>query len=203
MVARAALTVSGIRADGYTERLSACAWVPARVSLLGRRPCADSSNAAWVKHFQGTSWQRCQVHLRRNVFGACRSRVRAEVAAVAQCVPGACDRAEAERALAEFADRFAKTATKSVACLKAEFENTMVVLSLPKKYRKRLRTTHMQERLNEGALGARYSCLPEPSLGVASDRRAAGRAERSLAGATLPGLGSVQRMASCAVSQTR
>ncbi len=38
---------------------------------------------------------------------------------------------------------------KGVACLEAGFEDAMAVMALPEKYRKRLRTTNMQERLNE------------------------------------------------------
>jgi len=36
-----------------------------------------------------------------------------------------------------------------VACLEAGFEDAMAVMALPEKYRKRLRSTNMQERLNE------------------------------------------------------
>ncbi|MFN3717185.1 MAG: transposase, partial [Thiobacillus sp.] len=36
-----------------------------------------------------------------------------------------------------------------VACLEAGFEGAMAVMARPERYRKRLRTTNMQERLNE------------------------------------------------------
>ncbi|EQD39321.1 Transposase, mutator type [mine drainage metagenome] len=38
---------------------------------------------------------------------------------------------------------------KTVACLEEGFEDALSVIVLPEKYRKRLRTTHRQERLNE------------------------------------------------------
>jgi putative transposase len=57
--------------------------------------------------------------------------------------------AEARRRLAEFVERFSKSAPKAVACLEDGFEDTMAVMALPEKYRRRLRTTNMQERLNE------------------------------------------------------
>ena len=41
------------------------------------------------------------------------------------------------------------TAPKAVACLKAGFEDAMAVMELPEKYRKRLRSTNTQERLNQ------------------------------------------------------
>ena len=38
---------------------------------------------------------------------------------------------------------------KAVNCLEEAFEDAMAIMVLPDKYRKRLRTTNMQERLNE------------------------------------------------------
>ncbi len=51
--------------------------------------------------------------------------------------------------LAEFHERFSKSAPKAVECLEAGFDDAMAVMALPEKYRKRLRTTNIQERLNE------------------------------------------------------
>ncbi len=104
---------------------------------------------AAAQYFQGASWQRCQVHLMRNILGQCAHRHRAEVAAAAKLVLQATDMTEAKRRLAEFVERFAKTAPKSVTCLEDGFEDAMAVMALPEKYRKRLRSTNMQERLNE------------------------------------------------------
>ncbi len=59
------------------------------------------------------------------------------------------DLVEAKRRLGEFVERFAKNAPKAVACLEAGFEDVIIVMALPDKCRKRLRTTNMQERLNE------------------------------------------------------
>lgn len=56
---------------------------------------------------------------------------------------------EARKQLAEFCDQFAKSAPKAIACLEAGFEDAMAAMALPEKYRQRLRTTKMQERLNE------------------------------------------------------
>lgn len=166
VVSRAVLVVSGIRADGYREVLGVrigdsesftsweetLRWLKQR-GLRGVVFAISDAHAglreALAKHFQGASWQRCQVHLMRNLLGACSSRVRAEVALGAKRVLGAADRAEAERALADFVERFAQSAPKAVACLEEGFEDAMAVLSLPEKYRQRLRTTNMEERLNE------------------------------------------------------
>lgn len=166
VVSRAVLIVSGIRSDGYREILGVrigdtesfatwnetFRWLKGRglngVMFLISDDHAGLTEAA-AKYFQGASWQRCQVHLMRNILGQCANKHRAEVAAAAKLVLQATDMAEAKRRLADFIERFAKTAPKSVACLEDGFEDAMAVMALPKKYRKRLRSTNMQERLNE------------------------------------------------------
>jgi putative transposase len=166
VVSRAVLTVSGIRADGYREILglrigdteSFATWDETFRWLKGRGlkgvmfVISDNHGGlreAAAKHCQGVSWQRCQVHLMRNILGQCGVRHRAEVAAAAKLVLQAPDMVEARRRLAEFVERFAKTAPKAAACLEEGFEDAMAVMALPEKYRKRLRSTNIQERLNE------------------------------------------------------
>jgi transposase-like protein len=58
------------------------------------------------KHFQGASWQRCQVHLMRNLLSHAAVKVRAEVAQAAKLVLQAPDMVEARRRLADFCERF-------------------------------------------------------------------------------------------------
>ena len=166
VVSRAVLIVSGIRSDGYREILgirlgdteSFATWEKTFRRRKGRGlkgvmfVISDQHGGvveAAAKHFQGASWQRCQVHLMRNILGHSSPRVRADVAAGAKLVFQATDMQEARRRLKEFAERFEKSAPKAVACLEAGFDDAMAVMGLPEKYRKRLRTTNMQERLNE------------------------------------------------------
>ncbi|NMG17858.1 IS256 family transposase [Aromatoleum bremense] len=166
VVSRAALVVSGIRSDGYREILgvkigdteSFATWDETFRWLKGRGlkgvmfVVSDSHGGltqAVAKHFQGVTWQRCQVHLMRNILGSCSAKIRADVAAAAKLVFQAADMAEAKRRLAEFVERFEKTAAKAVACIEEGFADAMAVMALPEKYRRRLRTTNMQERLNE------------------------------------------------------
>lgn len=166
VVQRAALVISGIRSDGYREILGvkigdtesfatwdeAFRWIKSR-GLKGVMFVVSDEHSgltqAIAKHFQGATWQRCQVHLMRNLLSHALVKVRAEVAAAAKLVLQAPDLAEATRRLAEFTQRFAKAAAKAVACLEADFEDAMAVMALPEKYRRRLRTTNMQGRLNE------------------------------------------------------
>jgi putative transposase len=67
----------------------------------------------------------------------------------AKLVLQAPDMSEARSRLDEFTEQFEKLAPKAVTCLEEAFEDTMAVMTLPSKYRKQLRTTNMQERLNE------------------------------------------------------
>jgi len=166
VVHRAALVVSGIRADGHREILGVkigdtenfatwdetFRWLKSR-GLKGVVFVISDSHGgltqAIAKHFQGASWQRCQVHLMRNLLAYSPVKHRSEVAAGARLVLQAQDLVEAKRRLAEFAERFGKSAPKAVACLEEGFEDAMAVMALPDKYRRRTRTTNMQERLNE------------------------------------------------------
>lgn len=166
VVSRAVLVVSGIRSDGYREILGVrmgdtesfstweetFRWLKGR-GLKGVMFVISDQHSGLVeaadKHFQGASWQRCQVHLMRNILGATSPRLRNEVAQAAKRVFQSADMNEAKRYLNEFIDRFQKTASRAVECLEAGFEDAMAVMALPEKYRKRLRSTNMQERLNE------------------------------------------------------
>lgn len=166
VVSRAALVVSGIRNDGYREILGVkigdtesfatwdetFRWLKGR-GLKGVMFVVSDDHSGLIqaigKHFQGAAWQRCQVHLMRNLLSHAAVKVRAEVAQAAKLVLQAPDMAEARRRLADFCERFARTAARAVACLEAGFEDAMAVMALPEKYRKRLRSTNMQERLNE------------------------------------------------------
>lgn len=166
VVSRAALVVSGIRADGYRQILgvkigdteSAATWDETFRWLKQRglkgvmfvlSDAHGGLTEAVAKHFQGATWQRCQVHLMRNLLAHASTRVRADVAQQAKLVLHAPDMEAARRRLTQFAQRFAQSAPKAVACLEEGFEDAMAVMALPEKYRRLLRTSNMQERLNE------------------------------------------------------
>jgi len=166
VVKRAALIASGIRADGHREILGVqigdsenyttwddmFKWLKGRglsgvYFVISDDHCGITK--AVDKHFQGATWQRCQVHLMRNLLGHSPTKLRGDVAAAAKLVLQAADMTEARRRLTEFIGQFEKGAPKAVACMEAGFEDAMAIMALPEKYRKRLRTTNMQERLNE------------------------------------------------------
>lgn len=101
------------------------------------------------RHFQGVIWQRCQVHFRRNVLGLTPKKHRAKMAGLLERVMKAEDREEAWKAFGRLAEEMAGKADKAVDDLENGLEDALAVLILPQKYRKRLRTTNMAERLNE------------------------------------------------------
>lgn len=166
VVSRAALTISGIRADGFREVLGirigetesyatweeAFKWLKSR-GLKGVVYLISDQHSGLVeaarRHFQGVSWQRCQVHLMRNILGSCSLKYRKEVAEQVKLIFQSADILEARRRLDVFITEFEKKTPKAVACLEDGFEDAMAVMSLPAKYRKRFRTTNMQERLNQ------------------------------------------------------
>ena len=166
VVNKAALIACGVRADGNRDVLgvaigdaeSFATWN----SLFGSLRKRGLSGVDYVisddhaglveavrKNFAGATWQRCQVHLMRNILGHCSTRMRADVAVALKGVFNASDRDEALRRRDEALARFAKTAAKAMACLETGFEDAIAVIDLPEKYRKRLRTNNMLERLNQ------------------------------------------------------
>lgn len=166
VMSKAVLIVGGIKSDGYRDVLgvsigdaeSGSTWSELfaalkRRGLHGVDFVISDDHAGLVeaigKQFTGASWQRCQVHLMRNMLGHCPSRERAAVAAAAKLIFASTDIQEARRHRDDFIKRFSKSAPKAVACLEAGFEDAVAVMALPEKYRRRLRTTNMMERLNE------------------------------------------------------
>jgi transposase-like protein len=160
------MIASGIRSDGYREVLglaigdseSFSTWDEMFKNLKTRGlqsvefVVSDAHSGlrdAIAKNFAGATWQRCQVHLMRNLIGHAPAKYRSAVIAAAKLIFAAADRDEALRRHAEFQERFATTAPKACACLETAFEDALAVMVLPEKYRRRLRSTNMQERLNE------------------------------------------------------
>ncbi len=166
IVPRAALIVSGVGAGGNRELLEVrigdtesfgpweetFRWLKGR-GLTGVAVVVSDEHGgltqAIARHFQGASWPRCPVHLIRHRLCHALVTVRADVAAAAKRIFQASEVSEAKRQRGEFAERFARSAPKAVACLEAGFDEAMTVMALPGKDRRRLRPTNLPERLNE------------------------------------------------------
>lgn len=104
---------------------------------------------AAARYFQGAAWQRCQVHLIRNVLGMASKRYRAHLAAGMKRLFGSESRVEARARFRQLADELEGKADKALEMLESGLEDALAVMALPEKYRRRLATTNMQERLNE------------------------------------------------------
>lgn len=164
--ATSALIVSGVNAQGMREVLglwlgdseSEGTWADMFANLK-RRGLRGVEVLVWDDHaglvkaaqrsFQGVLWQRCQVHLGRNVLGRTPRHLRAQMATGLRRIFQADDRPAARAAFAVMAAALEGKADRALAILEEGLEDALAVLSLPEKYRIRLRTTNGMERLNE------------------------------------------------------
>ena len=101
------------------------------------------------KHFQGTAWQRCQTHFSRNVLDKTPKKHQPEVKQCLNSIYNAKDLEEARRLLKETLSAFESDAPNAMKVLEEGFDDVMAVMSLPKKYRQKFRTSNGPERLNE------------------------------------------------------
>jgi putative transposase len=164
--ATSALIVSGVNAQGRREILglslgdseSEATWIDMfawlkRRGLHGVEVLVSDDHAGLVKAaqraFQGVIWQRCQVHLQRNVLGRTPRHLRAQMATGLRRIFQAEDRAAARTAFAVLATALEGKADRALTILEEGLEDALAVLALPEQYRMRLRTTNSMERLNE------------------------------------------------------
>ena len=160
------LIAKGIREDGHREILgfqvsdseSETSWSEFFASLKRRGLehvdlVVSDHHKGLVKAvrrcFQNSTWQRCQTHFSRNILDRTPKRLQPKLKELLKVMYDAPDMASARtmrnRMITEFEDK----APKAVAVLEAGFDDVMAVMSLPLKYRRRLRTTNSIERLNE------------------------------------------------------
>ncbi|MBO8173273.1 MAG: IS256 family transposase [Bacillaceae bacterium] len=100
-------------------------------------------------HFQGVTWQRCQTHFMRNILDATPKALKEEIHTRVRAVFDAPDMKTARLLLEDVLAEYEEKASKAMNILETGFDDATAVLVLPKKYRKRLRTTNGMERLNE------------------------------------------------------
>jgi len=97
--------------------------------------------------FQGAIWQRCQVHFMRNVLSHTSSKNKQEMGEGLKRIFGSHSLKEARQRFDELAVEMERKAPKAIDCLENGLEDSLAVMALPSKYRKRLKSTNMQERL--------------------------------------------------------
>ena len=162
----AALIATGISEDGQREILgltlgdseNEASWDDMLRDLKGRGlsgvdlVVSDDHKGlkkAVQRHFQGVRWQRCQVHFLRNLLGHAPASQRGPLALALGRLFRADTKEEARAIKNEILATFENKASKSMDCLEEGFEESLTILSFPRKYRVRLRSTNSQERLNE------------------------------------------------------
>jgi len=166
VVSQSALIAVGVNEEGYREILGLrigdsesedswsefFGWLVDR-GLKGVDLVVSDDHRGLVKaalrHFQGASWQRCQVHLLRNILDACPKALRPELKARLRLVFDAPDITTARRLLDDLLSDYQDSAPRAIERLEEGFDDAMAVMALPEPYRRRLRTTNVLERLNQ------------------------------------------------------
>ncbi len=105
--------------------------------------------AAVERHFQGASWQRCQVHYARNFLGMVGHTRRKELSEGLRGVFAAPSREVALRLASEMAARWRMSHPRVAEHLEEHIEECLSCLAFPESHRRRIRTTNGLERLNQ------------------------------------------------------
>jgi putative transposase len=110
----------------------------------------EGLKAAVERHFQGASWQRCQVHYARNLLGMVGAKRRKELAADLRGIFAAPDRRSALELASSVAQKWRAKGHEKVAChLEERIEECLACLAFPESHRRRIRTTNGLERFNQ------------------------------------------------------
>ena len=110
----------------------------------------EGLKAAVERHFQGASWQRCQVHYARNLLGMVGAKKRKELAADLRGIFAARDRRSAFELASCVAQEWRAKGHEKVAChLEEHIEECLACLAFPGSHRRRIRTTNGLERFNQ------------------------------------------------------
>ncbi len=166
VVSQGVLVVAGVREDGRREILAvavADTESEATYQDLFRRLKARGLRgvhlvtsddhaglrAAIARHFQGASWQRCQVHFARNLLGAVGARHRARLGADLRGVFAAGSAAQARAAARACAAEWRSSHPHVANLLDDELEDCLACYAAPAAHRVRVRTTNSLERFNQ------------------------------------------------------
>jgi putative transposase len=167
VVSQGVLVVSAVRQDGFREILavevadteSEATYQEFFRSLKARGLTGvelvvsddhEGLKAAVARHFQGASWQRCQVHYSRNLLGMVGAKKRKELAADLRGVFAAPDRRSALDLASSVAEKWRGKGHEQIAChLEEHIEECLACLAFPESHRRRIRTTNSLERFNQ------------------------------------------------------
>jgi transposase-like protein len=167
VVSQGVLIVSGVREDGFREILavevadteSEATYQEMFRSLKSRGLSGvefivsddhKGLKAAIGRHFQGASWQRCQVHYARNLLGMVSFAKRKELGADLRGIFAATSREQALGIASSVAKKWREKCNEKVAeHLEEHVEECLACLAFPESHRRRIRTTNGLERLNQ------------------------------------------------------
>jgi len=166
VISQGVLMVVGISAEGMREVLgvwvadseSEASWGEvfsdlSRRGLRGVRYVVSDDHQgmrrAIDRHFQGATWQRCQVHFLRNLLNHTAAREKAFMLGLLKTITEAPTLVAARKALNEAVEVLGRRAPKAAALLDTCGEEILAVYQLPEAHRKRMRSTNMLERVNQ------------------------------------------------------
>jgi putative transposase len=166
IVSQGVLIVAGVRADGHREILGVAVADTESEStyhhlfrelqargLSGVRLITSDDHrglkAAIDRHFQGASWQRCQVHFAREIVKFVGAGRRGELAADLREIFAATTREQAMTTAEAVAARWEPAYPAVARLLEQGIEDCLACLAFPLAHRVRIRTTNGLERLNE------------------------------------------------------
>ena len=109
----------------------------------------EGLKSAAFRHFQGASWQRCQVHYARNLLGMVGHARRKELAEGLRGIFAAPSREVALGLASELAARWRQSHPRVAEHLEEHIEECLTCLAFPESHRRRIRTTNGLERLNQ------------------------------------------------------
>jgi len=166
VVSQGVLIVAGVRDDGRREILAvevADTESEATYEALFRRLKARGLHgvrlvtsddhaglrAAIARHFQGAGWQRCQVHVARNLQGRVGAKHRAQLAEDLRAIFAAPAAAPAHATARSCAERWRSSHPTVASALEEELEPCLACYAAPVAHRVRVRTTNGLERFNQ------------------------------------------------------
>lgn len=166
VVSQGVLVVAGVRDDGRREILAvevADTESEATYQDLFRRLKARGLQgvalvtsddhaglrAAIARHFQGASWQRCQVHFARNLQGRVGAKHRARLAGDVRMIFAAPEAAPARATARMCAEQWRRSHPALATRLEEDLEPCLACYTVPAAHRLRVRTTNGLERFNQ------------------------------------------------------
>ena len=157
VVSQGVLVVKGVREDGLRELLAVeVADTESEATYEGltgvRLVTSDDHRGlanAIQKHFQGATWQRCQVHIARSALGKVGKRHRRAIADDVRAVFNAPNLEWAWELKAEVVERWSVSHARVAEWLETALEDGLACFLFPESHRRRIRSTNGLERFNQ------------------------------------------------------